>query len=578
MNKFIRSDEYSKKRYMTEKDLFDKKGFVKMYDVSLDKIFTNKVLDVSDLETRQANTVSLVSYLGVIKKFSRKQRKIKRKLIQSGDFIPIDCIEVDDFGFEKPVDLKQYLKQEEYKISMRMNRRYNGYKFYLNPKYTHLLKTQIKIDISTQMDNNLFPLQIKSNKHKKPCATTLSYFKHYMVYLKNLDDKQLQKYVKVKFDLRKNLIKKYNDMFKSRNINSQLHSENISLDINYFITYYFGYNNIDETSFRILSATYKHKLFPELFVQCPCFLMGNTECNSMVNIHLFLMLFLMFNTQNDEEQNKYFKNFINKFNTDFIEPIVKRFIKIHNNSLDITIKNKIYQTQHPDIKNKKRKFKISMLHFQITTIICDCCSKEHVCCSYKLSKKFLKKKGIRMGYSVMCPNNTKCYNSKHNNICVKCGNCIYKHKKNKCPPPVQIEKPSVQEIETLQKALEEDSIETKKCPKCDNLVTKDENCDKVRCGAIDGGGQQGCGTQFCFRCGEDISELGDRYIDHLITSMKPDGSNTHWICKKFALPCPTCSIKQFWDGKSDKIMCGECKVEFDVDISEPQNIIINDSA
>lgn len=550
MNKFIfDSDDKSKIRFITKEHFHFKKGFIKITNKPFDKIFTDKILDVADLEISKSNKISLISYTGIVKKFSRKERKIKRKLIKNGEFIPIDYIEIDDFGFQKPLELDKYLNQEIYKI-------------YDHISYKPLFKTRIKLDMNSYIDNHLFPLQIRSNKRKQCCATTFSYLKNYLLYIKNLDDVLFDKYVKVEFDLRKNVVHKFVDMFEPRNINDEYNR----FDLKYYIHSvfnYFQHNDCISSSLYILNACFKHPILPIIYIKCPCFLMGNANCDDTVNLQLFILMFCMFHIDEESKTSQY--KYIKQIYEDFMIPIIKRVILMKNNCLDFTVKKKIFPNYY-DQSKKMKKVKISTLHFQLSTIICDCCSREHICCCYKLTKKFIKKKGIRSGYSVVCPNSNKLYNTKHNTICVKCGNCMYKHKKNKCPPPLQIEKPNIEEIDSIQKALSDENIETSKCPNCENLVTKDENCDKVRCGAVDGGGQQGCGTKFCFRCREDLTGLGDRYIDHLITSMKPDGSNTHWICKKFAIPCPTCYIKQFWDGKSNKIMCGECKIEFDYNI------------
>ena len=137
-------------------------------------------------------------------------------------------------------------------------------------------------------------------------------------------------------------------------------------------------------------------------------------------------------------------------------------------------------------------------------------------------------------------------------------------KKYVCPPAVKVERLSDEELNCISQALSNDQVETCRCPSCNTLSTKDENCDKVTCGRVDGGRSVGCGTQFCFRCGDDISALGYDYLEHLIASMKPDGSYTQWICRKFAKACPDCNTRQFWDGHTQMIRCGICKQDFDV--------------
>ena len=70
------------------------------------------------------------------------------------------------------------------------------------------------------------------------------------------------------------------------------------------------------------------------------------------------------------------------------------------------------------------------------------------------------------------------------------------------------------------------------CPNCRHFWAKDEECDKVKCSQ--------CSTKFCFTCGDDITDLGDNYLDHLISGPRIDkieeddieGDNIHFRCCK----------------------------------------------
>ena len=46
-----------------------------------------------------------------------------------------------------------------------------------------------------------------------------------------------------------------------------------------------------------------------------------------------------------------------------------------------------------------------------------------------------------------------------------------------------------------------------KCPNCNIIVAKDENCDKVDCS---------CGNRFCFKCGKSINKNKNYIDDHLM--------------------------------------------------------------
>lgn len=66
------------------------------------------------------------------------------------------------------------------------------------------------------------------------------------------------------------------------------------------------------------------------------------------------------------------------------------------------------------------------------------------------------------------------------------------------------------------------------CPNCKHFWDKDEECDKVKCSI--------CNTKFCFTCGEDITDLGENYLSHLISGPKiignDDENDIHFRCTK----------------------------------------------
>lgn len=66
------------------------------------------------------------------------------------------------------------------------------------------------------------------------------------------------------------------------------------------------------------------------------------------------------------------------------------------------------------------------------------------------------------------------------------------------------------------------------CPNCKHFWDKDEECDKVKCNI--------CNTKFCFTCGEDITDLGNNYLSHLISGPKiignDDGNDIHFRCTR----------------------------------------------
>jgi hypothetical protein len=149
------------------------------------------------------------------------------------------------------------------------------------------------------------------------------------------------------------------------------------------------------------------------------------------------------------------------------------------------------------------------------------------------------------------------------NMCLSCGHatcslCDNEPHPYTSPCPKKIIPITSEELDSIEGALED---ETARCPTCDHVCTKDDACDKVQCGRVDGGRQEGCGTTFCFRCKEIIDNHD--YLTHLSVSQKPDGTDTHWVCRSFTRNCPTCSKTQFYDGTQTSITCGTCQTSFE---------------
>lgn len=500
--------------------LMDLNGFVKKKIYSLNNIYPKTLINTIDQELTSFG-INLEIQYGIVKNNSRNKRKIFKYHLRynliSNDFIINNAL---DFK------LKKYIINSDL----------------FNPKL------KIQNSISIPIHEQIFPLQIKSRKMKTPCGTSLQYFKNYLQYIKNLTDEELVKKVKLKFYLSDYLINKYIKLIKFPNFKKHKYDIfDLNKHVNLLIRYHFQFYN---EYINICYGEHFHKLIPLIHLTCPCFINDDNNCKKTIDIELFILLLKLYS------DNYYINNFIKFIYIDFIIPIIKRFISINNNSYDVTT-----TTIRKIVINRRNYFKcrekISLIHHQITNVRCESCYREHICCTYKLSKNFIKRNNIMIKYSYNCDKN------QHHKCCAKCGNFTTKHKGKKCPKPINVIRPTSQEINEIRNALNNENIELAKCPNCDNIATKDDNCDKVRCGAIDGGRRDGCGTQFCFRCGDDLSNLRENYLQHLITTMKPDKTQTQWICKKFAIDCPTCNIKQYWDGISDKIMCGECNIKFD---------------
>jgi hypothetical protein len=206
----------------------------------------------------------------------------------------------------------------------------------------------------------------------------------------------------------------------------------------------------------------------------------------------------------------------------------------------------------PYPQDPPKSTKPATVKFGIFTKYCPSCKQEttKLIPSYKMyiSGRFYSSHLAQ--FNIILNNCWKC----HNESCWKCHNEPHDHFS---PCPKKLVPITQAELDEIQNALED---ETARCPTCDHVCTKDDACDKVQCGRVDGGRQEGCGTTFCFRCSEIIDNHD--YLTHLSVSQKPDGTDTHWVCRKFTRNCPSCSKTQFYDTTKDTIICGTCQTEF----------------
>ena len=509
-----------------------------------------QVYDVANYEETVPSRVGIVEKQTVDKrKFSRN----KIKMILNGSYIPIDIYKnyTDSWGYvnvdipiEKLVALKKYP---------------------LLTKYTIGRTLSIKND-----EDNPFALFPRTKKQKVPCGISLSMMKSYLQYINQKPYDEKAQYITFKWVDFETFHTYTRINFKNRICGD--YAKKHCVDIMNLITFdtinlkAFNTNSSfgNNKCYGISSAVkMNHQIYPLLFIKCPCSFMGCTKCERYFNAYKVFQLLLLTNTLKKSCQLAYKKSHVELFiwfQTTFLKNYVDERLESFANHIEpVSITRVITNTSLK--KMKRRKQNTVTTHMELKKVTCANCVEEKYTLVYKMNKG--KQRKLKR-YKQPLHEIIKCLKCK-NRICVGCGHNPYMHKGGKCLTPVEVSVVTDDEVAQVQSALSEDSVETSKCPRCDYLVTKDENCDKVRCGAIDGNGNAGgCGLAFCFRCKEDISQMTN-YIDHLIVTMKPDGSSTHWMCKKFAKACPTCSIKQCWDGTSDKIMCGECKEEFAVE-------------
>lgn len=100
------------------------------------------------------------------------------------------------------------------------------------------------------------------------------------------------------------------------------------------------------------------------------------------------------------------------------------------------------------------------------------------------------------------------------------------------------------------------------CPNCRFFWAKDDNCDKVICDK--------CNTKFCFTCGEDLTNLGFNYLNHLISGPKfdklIDGEEIQYRCTKTYIRLAAQYVK---DGSNEdmfifvikSVMCSKIYIE-----------------
>lgn len=445
---------------------------------------------------------------------SRKNRKNKSKIL-------IDSLKVDDFGFliessSRPTRIKS--------CYVDINR----------------LTTFFPLYKSIECEDRTIAMHPKSNRCKSPCGLNVSMLKHYLMYIKNLPYHEMNKILRIKWEILSEFgipLKRPDNLDKYHLVISAIYRtigpyrKSISFD-NPQTRKIHGYNY--DLSSTIIPG---HYVVPVIEVKCPCSYMGCNRCNK--NINLSTLAWIL----NQLDDYKYMH-----------EWYYKTFIK----SILYTIldeKNKI------PIKITKIGTKTKNIYMELHKITCFSCGIKSLNITYKKSKNMIDKKKTTIFEHHTCPkcdkiNCGRCGNSKHDHYNKK----RHKHSKmlRKCPPPPVFSDISNNELQQVEAAL--GLHESRKCPTCNLLTSKDDACDKVVCNS------PGCGTHFCFRCGDDITELGNNYLSHLVVTMKPDGSHTSWVCKKFCKNCPACDSGQYWDGASDKIQCGMCHIEFDVDV------------
>jgi len=442
------------------------------------------------------------------------------------------------------------IKHDSYRIH-----RKNNYK--IDEEYEKKLfypvgysKLQVKSTPGTT-DDTMIALHPTSRRCKRPCGADIDTIIHYLKYIKSstlntgTDHETrhnfLKRNAKMEWCYKKDLFKK---MFP--NINSYKMVEKRSylpiltsiMDVAYLCyaeRYDRGSSNVDP----------KHYLYPVLFVKCPSHTMGGS-CTKWVNL-AFIMYQLILHDNKDMLNwiDIEFAPFLCKHLMPNTDKVVVNEQQAYTHGWNSGIVTAPY-TQQKHIRGEPDPVKqTKKLQFIVHYVECQHCAemRQH---HYSI--------GIQYANTKKCFIGTRCSNCS----CVICTKCGYNHtRQQKCKTRPYTDEVTEDEIHSVQAALAETNTLSTKCPSCDLLHLKDDACDKVQCS---------CGTKFCFRCSEDLAHY-DNYMDHLIVAMKSDGTNTHWICKKFAKPCPECTRLQLWDSTANgnEITCGACQTVFTVE-------------
>ena len=408
-------------------------------------------------------------------------------------------------------------------------------------------------------DDAIVALHPPSRRCKTPCGADIDTILHYLRYIKSStlsageDHKSrhtfLTKYAKVEWCY-------YKDFFGTLfpNITSHKMTEKrqyLPLLANPKLLSYKCFPEMYDSNKSNIDP--KHYLYPVMYVKCPSHTMGGT-CTKWVNI-AFVLYQLILDDNGDllkwvEEEFapflcKYIMPNVDKVTVSSPEgssfPALYEYTQGWNTGI-VTVRHTEtrYVRGEPEPVEDIRDNKF-ILHY----VECQHCAemRQH---HYSIGIRYANSKRSFFG--------TRCNHCKRA-ICIKCG---YNHGgKQSCRTRPFMNEVSEDEIHSVQAALAETNTHSTKCPSCDLLHLKDEACDKVQCS---------CGTKFCFRCSEDLAHY-DNYMDHLIVAMKSDGTNTHWICKKFAKPCPECTRLQLWDptANGNEIKCGACDTVFTVE-------------
>ena len=376
-----------------------------------------------------------------------------------------------------------------------------------------------------------------SRRCKTPCGCDLSEFKHYFAYLQTLPVEKLLTLIQPQISLYDStqrssmpFICKNPDTIDSFRIRKfyEIIMTFASKKFNVFMPVfpYKKVRNIIEYEYAPDQYPRQKALFTiDFLLPCPSSIMGGTCAKKVSLVALHTQSYLRLYTDlRDYIENVVFPFLMNTMFNDYTRsiPFLTKFA---------TYKMCLYRN------------------------VCSRCKKNDFRVDYDFDMSFKT-----MRYGEQFDRTLSCIGRCSSCGTITCPKCKEHHAIDSftpCPKPP--ERLTEEEINTIQTALEEDS-ETSKCPSCSMICVKDDACDKVQCGRVDGGQVRGCGTTFCFRCNDIIDP--HHYLSHLVVAQKSDGSDTHWTCRKFTRPCPQCLRLQFHDTTKETIICGSCSHEF----------------
>ena len=184
-------------------------------------------------------------------------------------------------------------------------------------------------------------------------------------------------------------------------------------------------------------------------------------------------------------------------------------------------------------------------------------------------------------------NVTQSFICKQNEKHKHCGKCFDKSHKGECKDPLKEYEFYIQQNEDIQKKIKNKQLKSgdvegyKPCPNCHQIIAKAGGCNHMTCGAKHNGTWQGegCGYQWCWRCGKACFCNDEGEPGHLHYRGNQNGNEAS-ICRQFPYTVQEAGDEYFNDGDYFGIKNGKFKEQYkklandlkiDVTVETPYN-------